>query len=247
MRPAVPVRQKPNNCDRVKFDISPSRSSRRREESSIVDPRKKQKRYRWGWTVSTFASGEPYTLALLIGWTSALLIGWTSGLGERRASSARAPRATATGYGLLSSGKLWGRHANLDCPTESNGPAITPGWHALVRVWTGRELRQYVNGSRTDTTVVTATGSWTIYRLGWQFSGIQGLDQAYVPFFGAFGTAWDDALVARWSADPFGMLWPELDATFVSSGGNGGGPPAARRLVVIIAAGRANMHAAPPR
>jgi hypothetical protein len=32
------------------------------------------------------------------------------------------------------------------------------------------------------------------------------LDEAYVPFFGAFGTAWDDAMIARWSANPLGML-----------------------------------------
>jgi len=31
---------------------------------------------------------------------------------------------------------------------------------------------------------------------------------------GAFGVAWDDAIVARWSADPLGMLWPEMDAPF---------------------------------
>jgi len=37
-----------------------------------------------------------------------------------------------------------------------------------------------------------------------------------VPFFGAFRAAWDDAMVARWSANPLGMLWPEMDATFVS-------------------------------
>jgi hypothetical protein len=61
----------------------------------------------------------------------------------------------------------------------------------------------------------------------------------YVPFFGAFGAAWDDAMVARWSANPLGMLWPELDAALVTSGGNGGGdPPAvARRPLVIVAAG----------
>jgi hypothetical protein len=39
-----------------------------------------------------------------------------------------------------------------------------------------------------------------------------------VPFFGAFGAAWDDALVARWSANPLGMLWPEMDAAFVTPG-----------------------------
>ena len=32
------------------------------------------------------------------------------------------------------------------------------------------------------------------------------LDEAYVPFFGAFGIAWDDAMIARWSANPLGML-----------------------------------------
>jgi hypothetical protein len=71
---------------------------------------------------------------------------------------------------------------------------------------------------------VTATGSWTIYRWGWQFSGGEGFDEAYVPFFGAFSAAWDDAMVARWSANPLGMLWPERDAAFVASDG---GPPAA--------------------
>ena len=34
------------------------------------------------------------------------------------------------------------------------------------------------------------------------------LDEAYVPFFGAFGTARDDAIIARWSANPLAMLWP---------------------------------------
>jgi hypothetical protein len=34
------------------------------------------------------------------------------------------------------------------------------------------------------------------------------VDEAYVPFFGAFGAAWDDAMVVRWSANPLGMLWP---------------------------------------
>jgi hypothetical protein len=36
------------------------------------------------------------------------------------------------------------------------------------------------------------------------------MDEAYVPFFGAFGAAWGDAMVARWSANPLGMLWPEM-------------------------------------
>jgi len=29
-------------------------------------------------------------------------------------------------------------------------------------------------------------------------------------FFGAFGAAWNDAMVARWSNS---LLWPEMDAT----------------------------------
>jgi hypothetical protein len=36
---------------------------------------------------------------------------------------------------------------------------------------------------------------------------------------GAFGATWDDAMVARWSANPLGMLWPEMDAAFMSAGG----------------------------
>jgi hypothetical protein len=52
------------------------------------------------------------------------------------------------------------------------------------------------------------------------------------------GFAWDDAMSARWSANPLGMLWPEVDAAFVTSGRGDGGPPSlARRPAVIIAAG----------
>jgi hypothetical protein len=73
---------------------------------------------------------------------------------------------------------------------------------------------------------------------GWEFTGSEGLDEAYVPFFGAFGAAWDDAMVARWSANPLGMLWPEMDAAFMTSGGGNGGLPATtRRPVVVVAAG----------
>jgi hypothetical protein len=62
--------------------------------------------------------------------------------------------------------------------------------------------------------------------------------RAYTGFFGAFGAPWDDAMVARWSANPLGMLWPEADAAIVTSGGGNGTPPAAaQRPVVIIAAG----------
>jgi hypothetical protein len=45
-------------------------------------------------------------------------------------------------------------------------------------------------------------------------------------------------MVARWSANPLGMLWPEMNAAFVTSGGGNRTPPAAvQRPVVIIAAG----------
>jgi hypothetical protein len=48
-------------------------------------------------------------------------------------------------------------------------------------------------------TVVTATGSWSIVSPGWQFAGGQQLYKAHSPFFGA---AWDDVMVACWSANP---------------------------------------------
>jgi hypothetical protein len=70
---------------------------------------------------------------------------------------------------------------------------------------------------------------------GCQFSGTQDLDEAYVPFFGAFGPTWDDAMVAGWGANPLKMLWLVIDAVVVSTGG-GGPPTAARRPVVIVAA-----------
>ena len=41
-------------------------------------------------------------------------------------------------------------------------------------------------------------------RLRRQFSSSQALDEVYVPFFGAFGAAWDDAMVARWNVIPSG-------------------------------------------
>ena len=92
------------------------------------------------------------------------------------------------------------------------------------------------DGLPINTTAVTATGSWPLYPFGYQFTGAEALDEAYVPFFGAFGTAWNDAMVARWSANPLGMLWPEMDAAFASWGG-GGPSTIPRRPVVVIAAG----------
>jgi hypothetical protein len=55
--------------------------------------------------------------------------------------------------------------------------------------------------------------------------------------FGAFGTAWDDAMVARWSANPLGILWPEMDAALGGPGGGGSPPAATWRPVVIVAVG----------
>ena len=65
--------------------------------------------------------------------------------------------------------RLWGRHAGIDSPFSVSGPALPAGWHTLVQVWDGREVRQYVNGIRTSTTAVTATGAWTLRRLGRQY------------------------------------------------------------------------------
>jgi hypothetical protein len=101
------------------------------------------------------------------------------------------------------------------------------GWHTLARVWDGQQVRQDVDGLRTNTTAVITTGSRPLYRFGYQFAGSEALDEAYVPFFGAFGAAWDDAMVARWSADPLGRLWSERDAA----------PAVGRRPMVLILAG----------
>ena len=108
----------------------------------------------------TFAPGEPDTLALLI---RCISTSGTQGIFRSGSSS------NGTWLWMLSSGKLWGRHANVDSPASGSGPTITAGWHTLVRVWTGQQVRQYVDGMRTNTTATTATGSWTIYRWGWQF------------------------------------------------------------------------------
>jgi hypothetical protein len=69
-----------------------------------------------------------------------------------------------------------------------------------------------VDGLRTNAVAATASGSWTIHKWRW-----------HVLLFGALGAAWDDAMVARWSANPLGMLWPEMDAVLIASG-SGGGP-----------------------
>ena len=38
----------------------------------------------------------------------------------------------------------------------------------------------------------------------WQFTGSEGLDEVYVPFFGAFGAAWDDAMVCPLERQSYG-------------------------------------------
>ena len=74
----------------------------------------------------TVVSGEPYALALLARWTS---FSGTQGI-FRSGSSSDGNRLW-----VLSSGKLWGRHANVNSPSSSNGPTSPTGWHTLVRVW----------------------------------------------------------------------------------------------------------------
>jgi hypothetical protein len=54
-------------------------------------------------------------------------------------------------------------------------------------------------------------------RLRWSIR--ERLIKDYLRFFGAFGVACDDAMVAGWSANPLRMLWPGMDAKFVTSGG----------------------------
>jgi hypothetical protein len=51
---------------------------------------------------------------------------------------------------------------------------------------------------------------------------------AVLAFLGALG-AWDNAMVASWSTKPLAMLWPEMDAAFMTSGGGGRPAPAGRR------------------
>ena len=45
----------------------------------------------------------------------------------------------------------------------------------------------------------------------WSDQDLEG-NGAYVPFFGAFGMAWDDAIAARWSS----TCRPEEDAALLS-------------------------------
>jgi hypothetical protein len=92
-------------------------------------------------------------------------------------------------------------------------------------------------GARLGRAAGAAVRRWPAHQHGrrWQFTGSERLDEAYVPFFGAFGSTWDDAMVARWSANPLGMLWSEMDAAFVASGGGGDPPAAVRRSLIIIA------------
>ena len=71
----------------------------------------------------------------------------------------------------------------------------------------GQQVRQYIDSLRKSTTATIATCGRTMHRWGWQFASSQQLNQA--SFFGASGTAWDDAMVACWSANP-----PKMDAEF---------------------------------
>jgi hypothetical protein len=59
----------------------------------------------------TFALGEPYTLALPIRWTS---ISGTQGIFRSGSSS------NGTWLWMISSSRLWGRHANVDGPASGD-------------------------------------------------------------------------------------------------------------------------------
>ena len=61
------------------------------------------------------------------------------------------------------------------------------------------------------------------------------LDEVYVPFFGALGAAWDDPIIASWSANPLACSGRERSV--VTSGG-GMGPPAIVQHPVVIIAGQ---------
>ena len=112
-----------------------------------------------------------------------------------------------TGCGCSRGAGSGARHANINSPTSSAGPLITAGWHTLARVWDGREVRQYVDGLRTNTTAVTATGSWPLYPV-WlpihrQRSArrdLRGRSSARLASPG---------MRSRWSADAVPMLRPE--------------------------------------
>jgi hypothetical protein len=81
------------------------------------------------------------------------------------------------------------------------------------------------------------TQNFTLRELAGSHTAERWASTTRVPFFGAFGAAWDDGMVARWSANPLGMLWPEMDAAFVTSGGGNSEPPAAARRTVVVIAG----------
>ena len=42
-----------------------------------------------------------------------------------------------------------------------------------------------------------------------------------MPFFAAFGAAGNDGMLARWSANPLGMLLSERDTVFMTPAGSG--------------------------
>ena len=106
----------------------------------------------------------------------------------------------------MTNGRLNGRHAGLNSPVSGSGPLIsTAGWHALTRTWDGQQVRQYIDGLRVSTFSTTLTGSFSIYRFGWQFDTAQAMTNAY------------------WNANPLGMLWPDMDTALLAGDSGGGG------------------------
>ena len=66
----------------------------------------------------------------------------------------------------------------------------------------------------------------------WSDQDLEG-NGAYVPFFGAFGMAWDDAIAARWSANPLHL--PAGGERAAESDRNRRRPAAARQPMVVNA------------
>ena len=119
----------------------------------------------------TFGSGEPYTLALLIRWTR---ISGTQGIFRSGSAS------SGNWLWMSSSGRLWGRHANVDSPGSRSGPTHRGMVHSGPCL--GRTAGAAVHGwpahqhGRRD-----PHRQLEHLKRGWQFSGSQVLDEAYVP------------------------------------------------------------------
>jgi hypothetical protein len=87
-------------------------------------------------------------------------------------------------------------------------------------------MGRLVDGPRINTVRSRPTRCWRVHG-GLALVQQLVLDEAYVPFFGAFGAVWEDTMVTRRSATRLGALRPEMAAACATSGGGHGGAPAA--------------------